>query len=417
MNIRSLIIAMLCLGVLTSNAQNELIAERFDSWNSFEMQWVPQDSSEYEYNAEGLRIADNFRGYEEGAWPYERRLEYEYDSEEKLIYTTEFSWLDNQWVVAETDRRTSWEYNSSGLEITRLFEVWSGTDWLLIRRELTLYEEATGLRTEFSEQEYEEGEWVNTYRLLFVEYDNDGNLLQEIQQTWEEGSWEPFIRISQSYNLGLLEQRLIERYEEGEWDTIQRRSYQYSPQGYLESWLQESWDEATAMWVPFYQEIYENNTEGHVLNLLTQSWLPTDGSWRNLIQSSFTYNENSQQVYALTERWNSGQSIWENFSRYFYYYNNGLTSVKAAPEADGEYQMIAYPNPTAGQLTVKINTLHPLSGQLQVCSADGRILQSKAVNTGVNEENQLDISNFPAGIYVIRLETGYTPAQVLINLR
>jgi hypothetical protein len=65
-----------------------------------------------------------------------------------------------------------------------------------------------------------------------------------------------------------------------------------------------------------------------------------------------------------------------------------------------------YPNPVKDELTVEFNAPTASNYLLQIFSLEGKLLQStrESANSGSNV-NQLNISNLPVGMYLLRIQT------------
>ncbi|MEM6770140.1 MAG: DVUA0089 family protein [Bacteroidota bacterium] len=79
-------------------------------------------------------------------------------------------------------------------------------------------------------------------------------------------------------------------------------------------------------------------------------------------------------------------------------------SVEQLPALDAA--LTAYPNPTAGLLTVTIEDFAIATGELTVRDLSGRTILRRAVNnTPPSWTEQLDLSSYPAGIYTLQVTT------------
>jgi len=401
--LRLLTFLTLLMNILPLAAQDQLIAERNDGWNSFEMDWFFRDSLEYGYSQEGELLFVNIRDFEDGAWPYAKRLANTYDEMGNQLSSTEFTRIDGSWQVQPGDERLRWEYNELGQETLDLSEVWDGADWQPESREISTYQLGSNYLEERLGQDWFDGGWQNVYRIQFVEYDAMGNLLLEVQEWWEEEAWQPHVRLNRSYDgAGALTEQLVETYLEGNWRPAFRRTFEYNNDGHQLGYLQESWKVETQNWSPSYREMYNLDEEGNRLNFLSQSWAPSEEEWRNLILGEYTYNPDGQNTFTLTQRWNSTAGVWENLDRSYYYYGDGITDV-AEPPKDGVSNLKIYPNPTDGQFFVKIKSEQPQKGQLRLMSINGQTLSVFNINNGGEDKLMLDLGNFPAGKYVIQL--------------
>ncbi|MCX6223701.1 MAG: T9SS type A sorting domain-containing protein, partial [Bacteroidia bacterium] len=92
--------------------------------------------------------------------------------------------------------------------------------------------------------------------------------------------------------------------------------------------------------------------------------------------------------------WNPDSGEWEKVLGYFFHYKSVVT---------GKPEIIAndiqvYPNPTQGQITI--------SGLLQPAELKLYSIQGKLLKTDNQVVNTLDISDLPAGVYILNLFTG-----------
>jgi YD repeat-containing protein len=86
-----------------------------------------------------------------------------------------------------------------------------------------------------------------------------------------------------------------------------------------------------------------------------------------------------------------------------------FSSTKPVIEKIGEMRITIFPNPTLGQLSVEItNRPHDVSGELWLYNITGNLLQYlKTLGT----TNPIDLSTYPTGIYVLRVNIGGKPVE------
>jgi hypothetical protein len=82
--------------------------------------------------------------------------------------------------------------------------------------------------------------------------------------------------------------------------------------------------------------------------------------------------------------------------RPYIYRNAGATSVQGSPGMDAN----VYPVPAREYLIVE---LAEPAAEIQLCDLNGRVLMDMKVNMG---EHRLDISEFPEGIYILKILSG-----------
>ena len=74
-----------------------------------------------------------------------------------------------------------------------------------------------------------------------------------------------------------------------------------------------------------------------------------------------------------------------------------------------DFSVLIYPNPTKGELTVKIQGLaEEQTAVLRIYSASGSLILQK---TGVRDMEYLDISHQPAGIYLLKITSEDTSTE------
>ncbi|GJM17575.1 MAG: hypothetical protein DHS20C13_29020 [Thermodesulfobacteriota bacterium] len=404
---------------LTLTNDHLLVAERYDGWNSFEMDWIFKDSLEYSYDENEQLTVTNFRDYTSNTWPYTRRIENSYNNLGQPDTSLEFSRINNSWQIDTLDQRVLWEYDSENRLTVEEIQAWDGTEWKGNTQYLSTYENINSHVSSYTTKNWMDETWININRRLYESYDVSGNLLSEIQEWWESESWQPQFRITRTYNNdnNLLTYG-VETYIDENWQTAYRRTFSYDNNGHQTGWLQESWSEENQSWSPFYQEQYIVNADGLRTLLFSQSWAPQSESWRNLITVDYTYNNNDQLAIEHAQRWNSSQEVWENLDRRFYYYGNGINANHHIQYSKG-WQI--FPVPTSGQIFLKRTSsqkglINPI--EVRIFSLQGQLLKVFSLSNGGNSQIFLDLSNFPPSHYVFQLiEGSRSSIQIIVIAR
>ncbi len=130
---------------------------------------------------------------------------------------------------------------------------------------------------------------------------------------------------------------------------------------------------------------------------------------------SDTNNITSYDAYVYIMKTTSSDAYYlmdgfKNFRPFFITYevNNiqtGAFGHESVDELIKKYQFKAYPNPASSicMLQYQLNT--PKETRLQVYSSGGKLMQeSSAGNQAGLQEYQLDVSNYPSGLYLINLQ-------------
>jgi Secretion system C-terminal sorting domain len=74
--------------------------------------------------------------------------------------------------------------------------------------------------------------------------------------------------------------------------------------------------------------------------------------------------------------------------------------------------MKAFPMPVKDQVTIQHGSVISNSGKIEIISADGRLVKSIALSTGVQETN-VNLSTAKAGVYIVRFDNGNGQTETL----
>jgi hypothetical protein len=380
---------------------DQFIAERSDQWIGTNATWRAVDSLQYDYDINGVLLNVKIRLPEDGMWPFDQRVDFDYHADGLLVQATESSWLNNNWQNIEGDQRVLWTYNEAEQINSKVDQVWREGTWENDYRQLYTYDYPGGNIITLIGQSNVAGVWENDFQLSYTEYDDQGNLLTEEQFDWLSDTWEPTVRILRSYTPQYeLDELTVITFIENNWQTAYRRTYQYDNNGNLLQWLQESWLEEEQLWRAFFQELYERDDQGHLIMLISQSWNTSDNIWRNVLKTDYEYDTQNNNTLTFSQRWNSILQTWENYFRTFLYYGDGLTNI---PEVEPSSIITkVYPNPTQDQLVIEYSEQVKSPITINIWSITGQPIQSLSVNNN-SEGVLLSVSNLPAGSYVLEI--------------
>ena len=83
---------------------------------------------------------------------------------------------------------------------------------------------------------------------------------------------------------------------------------------------------------------------------------------------------------------------------------SAIRTVAAVTEAKQRLAATAYPNPTPGRLTLQLSGPAAKVLRVTISSAVGQVLRTEALDLGAAAEATVDLSGYPAGIYLLRLQ-------------
>lgn len=149
--------------------------------------------------------------------------------------------------------------------------------------------------------------WENSlkYNLL---YDNQNNLITEINLGWYINDWDSLSLIKYSYDNGMLSQSVFQNYNNNYWQNSSRRNYEYDVNQNLsftltEYWINNNWQ--NVLLVTNYYSL-QNKRD----SVLFQSWV--NNVWKNDNKTIFYYSENQIDLDSIVvSSWNG--LYWINF--------------------------------------------------------------------------------------------------------
>ncbi len=79
------------------------------------------------------------------------------------------------------------------------------------------------------------------------------------------------------------------------------------------------------------------------------------------------------------------------------------TGIEPNPISDEQF-VIVYPNPNNGIFNIEISNKEITNSSIQICNMQGKIILQKDLSNSVNYTENIDISNFAKGIYLLKVE-------------
>ena len=92
-------------------------------------------------------------------------------------------------------------------------------------------------------------------------------------------------------------------------------------------------------------------------------------------------------------------------------------TIVATDETNGVENITLFPNPTSGQANLRVNLSSPLDLQFQVIDLSGKTVLKASYGKVASLHEQLDLSNQPDGMYIVRIVAGGNPyfAKLMIG--
>lgn len=188
-----------------------------------------------------------------------------------------------------------------------------GTDdaWVLDKKHTYLYDNQGRIVSDRSD-DYEQGKWAPV-SMKSLSYNSSGQLDQQLTTLWSAVNkrFENDRREHFYYNLfGLVFEKLTEISLENSWELAERRSYEYNS-SYLKT-LETvySWNPDQLDWDPDTRILFDYNGKNRVSSETVQIWVDTLQSWVNQYSRDFTYDSSDQLVSTTRSEWNNNLGQW-----------------------------------------------------------------------------------------------------------
>ncbi len=397
-------------------------------WQSTGSAWNPIDSADYNYsngrggsltnvgplsmdmvayyNTPGLGY-DNARNW---MWAYPQDSLYKasssfqtFDSHNNILSTT---WEDD--MGAPTQNKLYF-YDASNRLVKTIDQNWGGFSWVSHTQHLFSYNAAGQLALDSVQT------WNNLTMawdmssLSTYFYDGAQNMISSVFDLWSGGVPNHQSRWDRTYSS--TNQLLTSTYSSwtgSGWLEVFRYTHDYTSGGDPISLLEQYYNTVTAVWDNYRLYIYSNYNAAHQPQTMTmQFWNSTGaGSWDNSMQYHYTYNSFNQVENVTGISWNATSGLYQYASgdpmdnyRYELFNTTGLNNVAAAGEVN------VYPVPAANTVNIDLNWKDAQAADITIVDAKGSVVKHWNVAASVRATNTINVSNFAAGVYFVKINS------------
>lgn len=331
--------------------------------------------------------------WENNQWQDVTRITNTYDTNDYLTTSLEEEW-DKPSTIWKNGYLINFTNNVSGKVLEYLMKVWDvpSTDWKNSLKGNSTYTN-NELETLIISQWLSDA-WINSLKTIFT-YDNDGNLINELNQIWktETQSWENSTRTTYDYlSGGLIEQTIDQMWDAdlNEWVNYMRNNHTYADSK-LESVVQQMWTGAD--WMNFVKNSYTYDANGRELTQLEAGWNFISAQWEPKDLTTNTYDNVGNPIEKLHQIWMN--LTWVNSQRTVLTYA-GSTSTENIEKA----WIRLYPNPTMDYFTIQSSGIES-TGTYRVVALDGETIEKGKLQ---GFSTKVNLGCFPAGIYMVEIE-------------
>ena len=382
--------------------------------------WVLYSKNESEYDEQGNQTLRVYYRWENGDWKQQSkyRYEYEYDARGNIIVENEGSW-DSSLNIWEPSPKSEYEYNAQGKLIRRIsysvsYRVGESGVYDVSYSLSSKYEydyDAQGNRILYACYSRVSNNWDFSWSYEY-EYDSEGNLIYErdygnttISTSLGNATLKNVLRYSTEY--------LYEDDGQTYSKTSKRTSFVYKQVGlgviisgiYVSDYAVDEDATSTSVGTYYYfcpcNETYYTVTfdtqEGSRIDPVTVSSGSMVTRPADPARDGFTFGGWYKEA-ACTNAWDFDSDAVNAditlYAKWTEVTGNGF-ETSAAPLSD------VYPNPTDGALTLSFAT--PGAYSITISDMTGKVLLRQSVG---GSTFYIDISGYPAGLYLISIDDG-----------
>lgn len=290
------------------------------------------------------------------------------------------SWGETGWV---NFMQIDYTYNQYGyLQI--IMQLYYGTMWVNMMKADFFYN-TQGLGTQIITQGWDmlNSAWVNDSKDTYT-YDNNGWLIEELAQYWEEGDWvnEEIGYLTNDAN-GHVQEKLKKAWNNNTWEDYLHFTYSYNPQWLLSQEICESW---------------------------------YGGTWENDYRYTYQYDAQNRMIEELYESWEAKGWVNNEIANWTYDLAIGYEQIKQF-----SHSLSVYPNPARDKIFVCFSLNSGSEVNINLYDFTGKLVKQIRIENkfAVEHTIKLPVLEIPEGMYFISLESNFVilATQRLVIIR
>lgn len=198
----------------------------------------------------------------------------------------------------ENSLKNSFFYDDQNNLITEINFGWYINDWDSLSRINYSYD--NGMLSQSVFQNYNTNYWENSSRCNY-EYDANQNLAITLTEDWINNNWQNWLLVTNYYSLqNKRDSILFQTWVNNDWQNDKKTIFYYSEnQIDLDSIVVSSWNGLS--WINLFKRELVNDANHNQIEQIDKEWIA--GSWSNSIRRFYTFNEFNYIEYAYCEIW------------------------------------------------------------------------------------------------------------------
>jgi len=179
------------------------------------------------------------------------------------------------------------------------------------------------------------------------------------------------------------------------WIENSKCDYQYD-NSQNQTWITYNWDSSSNSWVESkkigYQYINVNDQ-----TWITYYWDSSSNTWEENKKYEYQYDSNNSQTLETYYLWDN--NAWTEISTAKYNYSYSSITVSGISKINSGQPAIVFPNPATNYITVQ----GIIGSLITVSDLSGKTIYKQPM---AGENENIDVSSWASGVYVISVEKG-----------
>jgi|GEM_PF-4105000 len=397
----------------------------------------------------------------------------------KYIYAETYTGSDTAWILANTrtqsfndanqldifeqekidstgtQKESRWEhvYTGSLLTLLNVYN-WKDDNWQLVSKNEFIYDDFQRIISNTNYYKNDDGEFligsitlteydengrvstVTSYRnqgilpdttKLTNTYDNDGNLIELLNQKFKNENWvnqnittffyQDGKYMGQEYKFWYGQELLLDYMDSILYDAQDRRISRIHYKSYDDEYEKD------------YRFVWSYDENDRIVEEIYQDWVAID--WGEPSKTTITYDERGNvterhKMQMRSDEWTEKEIVYVTYNEYdfitdFQFYiwlvNDWLRNTRLTYEygvidvtenVQKNLEMLNYPNPFSEETTIEFQLRNPGDAKVTIHNINGQLLKTDVL-TGLSAgENQykFDSGNLPSGVYLYSIGSG-----------
>lgn len=349
-------------------------------------QWVNYTRITTLYIKQRLPIKSHWEIWDKDHYINYSLMFYKYNDDDRIIEQLIMNDIDNQWQNA---RLTQYEYTDAGKIKKTLLSFWEENEWAPNQEIEYIYDESNFL---IKVNRYTWKDKVKNHIFIDSIINNQLGLpIEKISKMNEDGQWVFEFRFLNEYQNGKLISEIQQYWQNDTWENIAKIEYKYTGTGKNDEVTYYRW--SNQQWIYNNKYVYEYYTDDKLWIITEYVWI-TD-NWAPKRKEEWIYAEDGRVKEYYIYVWFNDQ--WGNYERNLYDYYTGINVENILVNGFN-----FYPNPAANYINIdKITSSKAIL--VKIIGLDGKIFKNFSLYPNDNAPIRIDISDLPDGIYQIIL--------------